>query len=184
MGAKSRDDTVTDKKGVILEPDITVSVSADLIPIEPFIVPIDLIITCTLLTVPPTAPFDVQFGSPGAGGVTQSVPIPAGCTAVSCEFNASSSGDPVEIKIWTGSASDTGERFSVFYWNSNDRVAAGAVTDEFTNVDPTGLTGADGFFNGSNVTGLGANNPDIFVITGFDSEDTKTLNVEIAVIGA
>ncbi len=139
--------------------------------------------SCAILTVPTTAPFDFDFGSPGESGVTLSVAVPIGCTSVTCEFDAGTGGDEVEVEIWTGSASDTGERINVYYWEGDDRVISAAPTSDSFNVNPTGLTSNDGFFNTVGVTGISANNPNILVLTGFESDDAVTVNVKISVLG-
>lgn len=135
---------------------------------------------CGLITVPPVAPFTADFGLLGGSNLTLPIAVQPGCTAASCIFSATAPGVAVTVSVWTGSATDVGSRFNIYYWTGDARVAGSGASLVSTNQDPTGATIGAGFVDSSQVTGAIVNDPNVFVLTGFDSVDAQVLNVDIA----
>ncbi len=138
-------------------------------------------VECPALLSPPLAPYTIDYGLLSApANLTQSISILSNCGVMSAEFDAALA-DDVTISLWTGVSEDSGHRFNVYYWDSDDRDGGLPATEISTNVDPTGLAIGNGFILSGITAGDAAQNPNLVVITGVNNDDTQVLNLDIAV---
>lgn len=134
---------------------------------------------CPSLVVAPLAPYTLDFGiiAP-AGNNTQSVSILPPCIVFSGSF--SSPGNAITLSLWSGSATDTGARFNIYFWSGDDRAASNPATEVSLSVNPTGVAIGNGFVLSGLVAGAGVNDPNLVVITGVDQTSSQVLNLDIA----
>ena len=137
--------------------------------------------TCPFITSAPQAPFDIDFGAIGGGNAQMEVPVETGCNIVTLEFDGVAPAAAVTISVWSGTSTDSGNRFDIYYWDSDERAAGSAPGAQATNFDPTGLTLGSGFNLSGILTGATANNPNLVALTGFLSSAEQVLFVDIAV---
>ncbi len=138
-------------------------------------------VECPALIVAPLAPYTFDFGiivPPAA--VTQAVSVLPSCVVLTAAFSASFD-DDVSLYLWSGLAADSGERFNIYYWTSDDVAAGNPPTQKAIGTNPTGLTSVDGF----SLLGLKAGNligsPNTVAITGANNASTQALNFAVTV---
>ena len=140
--------------------------------------------TCPILTVPPTDLTGlVDYGTiiSGNPAVAMGLEFPVDCTSLILGWSTLGPGENVRAFIFSGFSTDTGDRFNIYYWSSDDRVAGNQPTLLIFNADVTGENFLAGVITGDLVSGTVVNEPNIMVITGVDNEDTIMCNVNMTI---
>lgn len=119
-------------------------------------------IVCALLVIPPV---DTGVALGAFGSITPlAALLPAGCSAYVASFTDATGPSAFSILL-VDSNPDTGQRYNVYFWDSDARAGVNAATQTATNISIAGA----GFLMSGLTTGSAANDPNLISITGFES---------------